>query len=311
MIQRLAFFTLTLVAASGIIGCREIGFRELPEAGSGGSRTEAYDLIQTIRQGLTAYKQRHGEYPTISETGLYDSIREYLERPIDPEYLYRNDKGRGYYLGLGGRANRIVYHYPGTIGPADYTLYWVGSNGVDEMGEGDDLVAWASSDTAVPVNFERRKVVDLESNGSKYYMRLITTGNDLYNDTAIFTITDGDTTLYRDRWPLFAYFDYRPELTDPDRKKIVRTELNKFFDQSQFVRTDSILEHNWRSWVTIDPKSVEALEIAKMNGLLFNYYAGSSGSKGVVYSPIKKKLIEFWKSDHKAQALMESGRRKK
>lgn len=302
---------LTALTSFTLTSCKDVGFKQLPEAGAGGSRDEAWDLIQQVRQGLTAYKERNGEYPTISEQFLYDSIRNMLDRTIDPEYLYRNDKGKGYFLAIGGRSNRLVYHYPGTIGPADYTLYWVGSNGVDETGEGDDLPAWSPEDTTVPVHFERKRSTDMIGDGSRFQLRLISSGNDLYNDSVTFTINEYDTVLYRDKWPLFAYFDYRPELREAERTKIVRTELGKFFDQSQFVRTDSIFEHNWQAWITIDPKTPEAQDITKMNGLLFNYYAGSRGSKGIVWSPTKKQFVDFWRSDHKAQALMESARKQK
>lgn len=311
MHQRLRYVFLLLGTLTSLNACSDIGFRELPEAGGNGSREEASDLIRIVRQGLTAYKERIGSYPVVSEERLYDSIRLFLDRNIEPEYLYRNDNGRGYFLSVGGRSNRIVYHYPGTIGPGEYTLYWVGPNGVDEDGEGDDLPAWTPADTSVPVNFERKRVVDLRGDGDKYNFRLIATGSDLYNDSVTFTVSDVDTTLYRDRWPLSAYFNYRPELTELDRRRIVRDELSKFFDNSQFVRTDSIFDHNWKPWVTIDPKTVEAQDITKMSGVLFNYYAGSGGSKGIVWSPAKKKIVEFWKSDHKAQALIESSRKKK
>jgi hypothetical protein len=306
-----ALLLFTALASSTLTGCKDVGFKQLPEPGAGGSRDEAWDLIQQVRQGLTAYKERNGEYPTISEQFLYDSIRNMLDRTIDPEYLYRNDKGKGYYLGVGGRSNRLVYHFPGTIGPADYTLYWVGPNGVDEAGEGDDIPAWTPADTTVPVKFERKRITDMIGDGSRFQLRLISSGNDLYNDSVTFTINEYDTVLYRDKWPLFAYFDYRPELREAERTKIVRTELGKFFDASQFVMTDSIFEHNWKPWVTIDPKTTEGQEITKMNGLLFNYYAGSRGSKGIVWSPIKKKFVDFWRSDHKAQALMAIPRKKK
>lgn len=302
---------LALFILIGLAGCKDVGFKQLPEAGAGGTRDEAWDLIQQVRQGLAAYKERNGQYPNISEEYLYDSIRNMLDRTIDPEYLYRNDKGKGYFIGIGGRSNRLVYHYPGTIGPADYTLYWVGQNGVDEAGEGDDLPAWSSADTSVPVRFERKRVTDMIGDGSRFQLRLISSGNDLYNDSVTFTVSELDSVLYRDKWPLFAYFDYRPELREADRTKIVRTELGKFFDESQFVRTDSIFEHNWKPWLLVDPKSAEGQEITKMNGLLFNYYAGSRGSKGIVWSPTKKKFVELWKSDHKAQALMESSRKQR
>jgi hypothetical protein len=302
---------VAIVLISLLSGCKDVGFKELPEAGQGGTRNEAWDLIQQVRQGLTAYKERYGSYPVISEDYLYDSIRNMMDRTVDPEYLYRNDKGKGYFIAIGGRSNRLIYHYPGTIGPADYTLYWVGPNGVDETGEGDDLAAWTPADTTIPVQFERKRTMDLIGDGSKFHLRLLSSGNDLYNDSVTFTITEFDTVLYRDRWPLFAYFDYRPELREQDRRKIVRTELGKFFDQSQFVRTDSIFEHNWKPWITVDPKSTEGQDIAKMNGLLFNYYAGSRGSKGIVWSPTRKKFVEFWKSDHKAQALIDPPRKKK
>lgn len=275
-------------------GCREVGFRELPEAEQGASREEARELLGRIRKGLIEYKSRYGTFPVISEEYLYDSIRTLLDQPLESEYLYRNNSGRGYYLAVGGRTNRIVYHFPGTVGTGEYTLYWVGPNGVDERGEGDDLAGWEPN--GVPRQFERRKRADLRADGSEFLLRLRKSGSDLYNDTVLFTIEEHDSVVYEESWPMHAYFDARPELTEEDRKRIVRDELEKFFGESQFVRTDSILEHDWLTWKDLDPQSIEAQEIIRMNGLMFNYYTGSRGSRGLVWSPTRKRLIRAWHS---------------
>lgn len=288
---------VTFGALLGLSSCKDVGFRELPEAEYGASHGEARELMSRVRAGLEAYKERSGDYPVISEEFLYDSIRNLLDKPLESEYLYRND-GRGYYLAVGGRTSRLVYHYPATIGSAEYTLYWVGANGVDEKGEGDDLPGWSTVDGA-PSAFERRRTVDFRGDGTTFVLTLRKSGNDMYNDSALFTIREDDSVHYIDAWPINQYFALRPEMTDEERKRMVHDEMESFLDLNQFIHTDSILMHDWVEWADLDPKSLEAQEIVKANGLMFNYYRGIGGSRGLAWSPIRKKIITVWQSDPK------------
>src|SRR5581483_3342151 len=208
--------------------------------------------------------------------------------------LFRNDNGKGYFIAIGTRAEKIVYRYPPTIGIGDYTLYWVGPNGVDEEGEGDDIDAWQAADTAR--HFERQRTADMQNQNDPDRLRLIRTGPDIYRDSLIFEITRRDTIRYRDAWPLSVYFKSRPELTDDERHEIVRTELNRFFLPSAFVHTDSLAYQDWSHWQDVQPKSSAMVELMRSGELMFNYYVGDRGSKGIAWLPSKKGFVIVWKS---------------
>src|SRR5437016_5707809 len=127
-------------------GCRDVGFREIDvSARSRASVQTARDVMVQLQQGLHAYYEVKHHYPETNEAHLYDSIRNYMSGQLDPLDLYRNDNGKGYFIAIGARSERIVYRYPPTIGVGDYTLYWIGPNGVDEEGEGDDIDAWQAT----------------------------------------------------------------------------------------------------------------------------------------------------------------------
>ena len=78
--------------------------------------------------------------------------------------------------------------------------------------------------------------------------------------------------------------------------RIVRDELQRFFNTSEFVRTDSLMQQDWLKWSDLKPQSPEALEISRKNLMMFNYYSGAGGSRGIVWSPVRKKIIRVWKS---------------
>jgi hypothetical protein len=199
---------------------------------------------------------------------------------------------------VGGRVNRIIYRYPATVGPEEYALYWVGVNGVDEEGEGDDVPVWHEEDTVK--RLERKRSLDLRNDGSQVQILLVRTGPDVFRDSVKLSIKEKkgekDTVLFRDSWPLRNYFRNRPELTEADRRRIVREELEKVLSNSQFVRTDSLTQHDWGSWDELKPKSLEMSEIMKRNELMFNYYTGATGSRGIVWSPSRKKFIRAWRT---------------
>ncbi len=284
-----------LFAAISLYGCKDVGFREIDvSAKSRASVQTARDVMAQIQQGLHFYYESKHRYPETTEAYLYDSIRNYIPNQIDPIDLYRNDNGKGYFIAVGARSEKIVYRYPPTIGIGDYTLYWVGSNGVDEEGEGDDVDAWQPSDTAR--HFERQRHADLQNDGTPDQLRLIRTGPDIARDSVIFEISRHDTLRYREEWALSEYFKDRPELSSDERKRMIRSELDRFFGSEAFIHTDSLLNQHWPHWADVQPKSPEMTNLIRSGETMFNFYEGSRGSKGIVWLPSEKKFVVVWES---------------
>jgi hypothetical protein len=285
-----------LFAAISIYGCKDVGFRELDvSAKSRASVQTAREVMAQVQQGLRAFYDAKHRYPETNEAYLYDSIRNYMPAQIDPIDLYRNDNGKGYFIAVGTRSERVIYRYPPTIGAGDYTLYWVGPNGVDEEGEGDDVDAWQSATDTVR-KFERQRPADLQDEHDPDRLRLTRSGSDIYRDSVTFEIERHDSIFYSDSWPISAYFRDRPELTDGERKQLVRTELDRFLSQGAFAHTDSLLYRNWPHWAEVAPNSPEMAEIVHSGEPMFNYYSGSNVSKGIAWLKSKKKFVVVWKS---------------
>ncbi|MDP4198842.1 MAG: hypothetical protein Q8922_02610 [Bacteroidota bacterium] len=285
----------SLLLAVAVSSCRDIGFHELDvSAKSRASAQMARDVMSDLQHGLHVFYEQKHHFPATTEAHLYDSIRNDMSPALDPIHLYRNDNGKGYFIAVGSRAGRIVYRYPPTIGAGDYTLYWVGPNGVDEEGEGDDVDAWQGVDTAR--HFERQRLADLEADHDPERLLLVRTGPDLFRDSVRFTILRHDTVFYQDAWPLTAYFQLRPELTDEVRRRMVRAELDQFLAPGAFVHTDSLENRGWSKWAEVNPKSAELAELQNADELMFNYYAGDRGSKGIAWLKSKKKFVVVWKN---------------
>lgn len=254
----------------------------------------AREVMADLQAGLQNFYLSKRHYPATTEAYLYDSIHYYLPTEIDPIDLYRNDNGKGYFISIGARSERIIYRYPPTIGVGEYTLYWVGPNGVDEEGEGDDVDAWQSVDSVK--RYARRRDADLQNDGTPDKLLLVSTGSDIYLDSVRFEIVRGDSELYTDSWPLAAYFTVRPELTDEERKEIIRSELDRFFSAGAFVHTDSLLEQGLEHQLLLHAKSPALDEIIRSGEPMFNYFAGDRGSKGIAWLKSKKKFVVVWKS---------------
>jgi general secretion pathway protein G len=45
-----------------------------------------------------------------------------------------------------GWQHRLIYNQPAELGGRHYDLYSMGGNGVDDRGQGDDIVAWATDE---------------------------------------------------------------------------------------------------------------------------------------------------------------------
>jgi hypothetical protein len=280
----------------GLSGCKDVGFRELDvSAKSRASVQTAREVMAQLQQGLRAFYDAKHRYPETTEAYLYDSIRNYMPAQIDPIDLYRNDNGKGYFIAVGARSERVIYRYPPSVGAGDYTLYWVGPNGVDEEGEGDDVDAWQTSADTVR-RFERQRTADLQEDRNPDRLRLIRTGADIYRDSVRFEIVRGDTIFYSDSWPISSYFRDRPELSDAERKQLVRIELDRFLTPGAFVHTDSLLYHNWPHWGDFPANSPEMAEIVHSGEAMFNYYAGIGGSKGIAWLKSRRRFVVVWKS---------------
>jgi len=285
---------LVTFAVLALASCKGVGFRDTDDARHHASAQIAREVLTQVSDALAQFHAANHRYPATTEVHLYDSIHAYFKEQIDPAQLYRNDGGKGFYIAIGSRSNRIVYRYPPTIGPLEYTLYWVGANSIDEEGEGDDLVAWDT--TAAPGRVLRRRQIDLRGDHQSLEVGFIETGSNLYRDSVKLYISSGDSVLYSDRWPLSAYVIKRPELSDAERKRIVREELSRLMEQSSFVQTDSLLQQDWKTWADLKPKSAETQDIIKRNELMFNYYKGERGSLGIVWSPMRRSFVQVWKS---------------
>lgn len=287
---------LTLLLGTFVLGgCHKVGFHEIDvSAKRRASAQMAREVMAELQQGLHNFYLARHHYPATTGAYLYDSIHGYMTTEIDPLDLYRNDNGKGYFIAVGARSGRIIYHYPPTIGAGDYTLYWVGPNGVDEEGEGDDIDAWQSVDSVK--RYVRRRDADLQNDGNLDRLLLTSTGPDIYLDSVRLEISRGDTLLYSDSWPLTAYFKDRPELTDEERKQIIRSELDRFFMPGAFVHTDSLLNQGLDHWFVLKPHSPELTDIIRSAEPMFNYYTGVEGSKGIAWLPSKKKFVVVWKS---------------
>ncbi len=275
-------------------GCKGVGFRDTDDARHHASAQIAREVLTQVQEAITAFHNVNHRYPLSNEDHLYDSIHLYFKEALDPAQLYRNDGGKGFYIAIGSRANKLIYRYPPTVGSMEYTLYWVGPNSVDEQGEGDDLVAWDTSGAST--NFQRRKLVDLRGDNHPVELMVVESGSNVFRDSVRLMIKAGDSILFTERWPLDAYVVRRPELTDDERKRIVHEELSRLLDPSEFVPTDSLTQQDWRIWADLKPKSPEAAEIMKENLPMFNFYTGAGGSEGIVWSPTRKMFIKVWKS---------------
>src|SRR5688500_11808146 len=102
---------LIAVAVIGFIGCKDVGFRQLPDASEQASSTSAIEAMQTVESALEQYKQRNGDYPHVTESHLFDSLSKYFLAPIDQSHLYLNEREKANYIAIGNRRNKIVYRY--------------------------------------------------------------------------------------------------------------------------------------------------------------------------------------------------------
>src|SRR5579871_2021387 len=108
-------FSISLVLISVglfVAGCRDVGFREIDVAAKNRASVQtARDVMSDLQKALRVYFQQKHHYPATTEAHLYDSIHNDINPPLDPIHLYRNDNGKGYFISIGSRSNRIIYRY--------------------------------------------------------------------------------------------------------------------------------------------------------------------------------------------------------
>lgn len=104
----------------------------------------AEDLLDSADMGLSRYFQIHHKYPDQNGKYFYNSIREYVDiREIniytDSVHIKPNNRDSliiKHFIGIGSRGCFISYRKKDNT----YLLYYIGENGIDEYGNGDDIV---------------------------------------------------------------------------------------------------------------------------------------------------------------------------
>jgi len=233
-------FLILLVIIISFFGCKDVGFRELPDASEQASLSSAHEAMQMVEAALEQYKQRNGDYPRVNEGHLFDSLSKYFLTPIDQAHLYINERDKTNYIAIGGRRNKLVYRYPGTVGSGDYTLYWVGPNGVDEQGSGDDRFPVR---TAGGKRITRRELRKASKSGAELEYILQVTGTNPKKDSMLFSISNGEKTLYSNGWPVANYVRERLDLTERERQDLIALEIARFFSAGHFIAVDSLNTH--------------------------------------------------------------------
>lgn len=285
------YLTLLVICNSLVFlgGCKDIGFRKLEDAGDKASVQSAEEALRQIELALENYKNKNGTYPRTNETYLFDTLKNYFIVPIDPAHIYRNEKEQTNYIAVGSRRNKIIYHYPPTVGAGPYTLYWVGVNGVDEEGQDDDLFP-AKNGTSKQII--RRVTKSFKGKGSNIEFILKVAGLDPDADNAVFILKDGSVLLYKDEWPLKRYVSGRLELTDADKQQIITEEIDRFFRASHFIMVDSLGNHpEIRRMITASEPSLLA-ELARKDLEVFLY---NNGTRTIllVWDAKRKRLTTF------------------
>ncbi|MBS1902352.1 MAG: hypothetical protein JSS75_01450 [Bacteroidetes bacterium] len=274
--------TLPLLAA-----CKGIGFRHMEGASEKATVQSANETLQQIEVALERYHEVNHRYPQATDLSLYDSLRDYFLIPVDAANLYRNENDQATYVAVGGRKNKIIYHYPATLGSGEYTLYWIGLNAVDEEGRGDDIFA---TPTSAQKQLSRRVFVDFRNDSAKVEFVLSATGGDARKDEAVFVIRSGKTTIYEDRWAMSAYTRNRPDLSERERQEVMNAEFDRFLRPTHFNSVDSLAK-NPGSLLTRRIDSKDFSDLAKAKLPVFTYYSAGEGAKAVYWSVKAKKVV--------------------
>lgn len=283
MRQTVTFLFLCLV----MVSCKDVGFRKLEDASDKASLQSAQEALRATELALENYREKNGYYPKSTEVFLYDTLQNYYRVPIDPSHVYRNEKEQTNYIAIGTRRNKFIYRSPATIGAGPYTLYWIGINGIDEEGQGDDVLMQAKS--AKSGELIRRTVRAFKGKNSSVEFMLKVSGLDPERDNVIFTIKDGETTIYKDEWKLRSWVDGRYDLTDADKQHIFTDEIERFFKGSHFMPLDSVVSNRelHRQFTANQPNLLR--DLAKKGLEVFTYDNGSA-SISMIFDTKRKRI---------------------
>src|SRR5215207_914437 len=94
---------LALLVVISFFGCKDVGFRELPDASEQASLSSVHEAMLMVEAALEQYKQRNGDYPRANKSQLFDSLSKYFLTPIDQAHLYINERDKSNYIAIGGR----------------------------------------------------------------------------------------------------------------------------------------------------------------------------------------------------------------
>ena len=285
--QTLLLIIFSMLTTSLINGCEGTGFRKIEGASEKATILSAQDALQEIELALAKYKEINHTFPRVQESALYDTLRNYFVIPIDPNHIYRNEMDQSNYIAIGGRKNRIVYHYPATLGSGEYTLYWVGANGIDEEGRGDDIF---STKGKMPKQLSHKLMTLFRGDSMRVEFSLAATGSDLQKDSVKFQLRSGSNTLYADWWPLGSYVSGRPELSEAERQETINVEFDRFLHSIHFVSADSLLRGKKLQAVTrlIDEGLLK--DLAKRRLQLFTYFSGVIGVRAIYWNAREKRM---------------------
>jgi hypothetical protein len=280
-------FALCALAIMFFIGCEGTGFRKIEGANEKATVQSAQEALQQIELALGKYKEINRTYPRMTEAALYDTLRNYFVIPIDANHIYRNETDQYNSIAIGGRKNKVIYRYPPTLGSGEYTLYWIGMNGIDEEGRGDDLF---SSHGKMPKQLSHKLLMTFRNDSMKTEFALSATGSDLEKDSVKFQVRIGTILLYFDWWPLGSYITGRPELSDAERQEMINMEFDRFLHPVHFIYADSLLKDHKLSAVARQLDESMLRDLAKKNLQVFTYYAGSKGVRAIYWNQRERKI---------------------
>lgn len=284
MRQLIIFLLLSITITS----CKEVGFRKLEDSSDKATLQSAHEALRATELALENYREKNGAYPKSTEVFLYDTLQNYYVIPIDPAHLYRNEKEQTNYIAIGSRRNKIIYRSPATIGAGPYTLYWIGINGTDEEGQGDDVFMQAKS--AKTGEIIRRTVRSFKGKNSSIEFMLKITGLDPDRDTVFFDLKEGEVTLYKDQWKLRTWARGRLDLTDADKQRIFTDEIERFFKGSHFLEFDSLgTRPDLRGLIVTNHPNLPR-ELAKKEIEIFTYDNGTA-SVAILWDAKRKRIM--------------------
>ncbi len=270
-----------------LIGCEGTGFRKIEGANEKATVQSAQEALQQIELALSKYKEINRTYPRMNETTLYDSLKNYFVIPLDPNHIYRNETDQTNFIAIGGRKNKVIYRYPATLGSGDYTLYWVGINGIDEEGRGDDLFA---SHGKLPKQLSHKLMTSFRGDSLKTEFSLSATGSDFAKDSVKFIVKSLSSILYSDWWPIGSYIARRTELSEAERQETVNKEFDRFLHPVHFIYADSLINDKKLAGIARGFNGNVLRDLSKKNLQVFTYYSGSGGVKAIYWNPQQRMI---------------------